>query len=354
MARPRIFAPTSMVATSPTGDTTLSFLHRVQNVNTTANIGPQDVMELGRYAPVDRVNMDAPTVPMSVECLLAGTDGTSLNATKMGLTCTSGVGCLSGILNEVATVNEKDVYLLFHEDGSQAAGNSTWDGAIGVGNWRLGSWEMSARVGDTPRESFNGEGSNYVVTATGGMTMPHVDNNGTRSNTEITFGAAPDTTAATTPVLRASDVVVTISNSDDMVPGFDGTTTSNVPVQSVRIALDLGRTPQFGLGQLFRKNSFSNFPIRVTCDIEVNPKDIAGSFDLWDQLSSPTTRTITVIVQNGSAKGVRYDLIGARLDSTNYADAVGNSTSTSTVTWVTSIGEADDSSNNLYIYAVGS
>lgn len=309
-----------------------------------------NVTVFGQLAPIDRIDLEAPTVNSSFTYF--PTNG--YNERYIGLTVSSGaqpfVSCISGILSKAN--DEKNYYLLVVEQGSDASNyQGAYSGVIGLGNAYLTSWGMNIAVGALVTCPTSVEALNWVA---------YADVDSTNDVPAVTPNGAPVTGSPfILPVYSTNQTVgqvaalqygqATINITGDF--GF-GQTSNNYNIQTANLTVPLARTPINKIGSRYPFSREINFPVIATFQIEaeitgISNKNLAnilceGPQNFSIRIDQPycagQTPTAAFIISGKNAKVV----------SLTQPNTVG-SNSTVTVNYELTIGSAQDTTAGVFI-----
>lgn len=298
----RIFWAMEAAGFAPNGSSTFTAIHGLQSVATTTTFNLTQVYEIGQISLYDNYET-IPDVEVTLEKVIDGypliyhlatptTTGTSLaarsnNQATFGLSLFGeGVNSASGTPNAQMTCSGMFVSSLsytFPAEG-EARESVTLVGSNKV--WSSGSFTFTGNIfinTDTPpsgialRQHFvwgSGTGASLIPGGTGGG-IPNIPSNGIN------------------------------------MPRADGTK-YNASVQNITVSTDLNRETLVELG---RKNPFfryANFPVEVTCEIEV----LSSDGDLINALDTATSNVSDKQITLNLTNGLKLDL-GAKNKLTN-------------------------------------
>jgi len=348
-SRNRVIYQSQALFSAPTGATGITeaahSLRRVQSCNYNFSVSRQDINQYGELAAIDRLIIQEPTVTVDLSYYF---EPTGFNERHLGLrtnaasgTSTTSDHMLADIITGGTGFDQKNVYILTSDAGIDAndtgvMGSGTVDGIIGIGNAFLTSWSLEAAVGAIPTVSCAFEGQNIVFTAPGtaisGLSIgnPSVVDGVDVSSTMVTLPSGAGLFDAGTQVsaVRPGDITLTLGASNtDNSPMF-GLNESDLKVQSVSVAMTIGREPIRKLGKAFAFAREITFPIN--CTMSVNA--IVGA--------SAANKLFTLMTTNGDANKYYCELAltgyigavprtayvmikGAKLDSENFTSSIG-------------------------------
>lgn len=296
MANNRIFYATQAVSIQPKDDDGTAFSSKyaaqgVQSVGLTTNYNLEQVFQLGQLEIYDQVE-DIPEVEMTLNKNLDGT-------APLYLLCMGGKDGIAGAngqtLPSVAN-NKLDAFLSVYPDVNSAA---------------TGTHEASAKMTDMYLSSVS-------------YTFP-VDGISTE---DVTLVGNQKTWLASDPALTDTEYGSQTANRIVQRYSVD---VSNLPyssrVQSVTISTDFGREAINELGVMKPYYRYVNFPVEVTCEIEVialdgdgvEAADDASCNSKLNNVGTGTTIKMVVCGQS-DAHGMEVDLgTKNKISSVNYS-----------------------------------
>jgi hypothetical protein len=345
MARNRIIYQSLGLFTGPTGSGTLTQIQRVQSANHTATINRTDVNQFGQLGRIDSVQVSPPTVSLTFDALLVN----AINANRLGLVTNGSVSTIANILSGVTDV--KNYYIPLAAEGSDLIG-TTGAGAFGFGNGFLSNITYEGAVGAFPTESYTVDALNYRIYTESSGDLPTVDQ---RTGLQITgsglFFTIPTAVTGTTTsrtALQPGDITVSLTDT----LGFS---TPDLHVQNFNLAVPIGREDINQLGTRFAFAKVITFPVTVTATFSAVAGDIARG-SLADKLCADNAITLTITLKEPDCSGlgataIRFELRGAKLDSTNFTSAIG-SNATVDFNYSTQIGGPQDTNVGLFISGV--
>lgn len=383
MAKNRVISPVASLHVGPTpctgqhfsaevyntltgiGENLVKQLFRVQNCNWSWNIPRQDIMQFGEYAPIDRISITSPTVPLSFSYRV----NSLVNERNLGfLTVQSGtlgtVGfstCLSGMMNQ--TQDEKNYFLKILPEGYEADGDTSTAGfTVAIGNGFITNYTFNAAVNDFPTATVNVEGINYVLNnGFSGNAIPAVNSSDGTSIGGWSYALPKDTTSVSgyaintihsISVLRPGDVSLNIyaAGTSNAYAGF-GADIADIKLQSVNIAMDMSRESINKLGTKFAYTKQLNYPINVTLNADAILGDMTTSTgSLVDVISADAAYDLLLKIKRPgtTTDHVAFYLKGAKFDSSNFNMPL-NANSSATLSFVTQIGGPNSTSVGLML-----
>ena len=334
---------------------TVQQLTRVQSWDSDFSRNFTDVTQYGQLAPIDRIEVEAPTVNMSTSWY--PTDG--FNEKTIGLSvCGSGQtpnSLLSGILKK--ETDEKNYFLMVVGEGSDAVGfNGPKTGCFGLGNCFLTSYSLEGGVGEIPTASADFEALNFAVYSdiTGVNNVPAINPTSGTKIVGVPF-RLPSTSANTDPnqitVLRPGDITLNLvpTSGPAYVKGFSA---DDIKIQKFSLKADLKRTPIEKLGSRFPFSREIDFPLTATLSVDSQMGDL-DSFNLSDLLCETGFYDLTISMRENSCSGdgqvaILAQLKGAKLKSENLSTAIG-SNATVKLDYEVSIGGPEEITKGIFI-----
>ena len=347
-SRNRVIYQSQALFAAPTGTTGISAashsLRRVQSCNYNFSVSRQDINQYGELAAIDRLIIQEPTVTVDLSYYF---EPTGFNERHLGLrtdaasgTSTTSDHMLADIITGGTGFDQKNVYILVSDAGIDAndtgvMGTGTVDGIIGIGNAFLTSWSLEAAVGAIPTVSCAFEGQNIVFTAGTGVSglsigNPSVVDGVDMSSSMVTLPSGAGLFDAGTQVsaVRPGDITLTLGSSNtDNSPMF-GLNESDLKVQSVSVAMTIGREPIRKLGKAFAFAREITFPINCTMSVNAIIGAAAANklFTLMTANGDATKYYCELALTGyiGSSAKTAYVMIkGAKLDSENFTTSIG-------------------------------
>jgi hypothetical protein len=337
-------------------------LKRVQSANYNFNIARQDVNQYGQLARIDSIVLETPTVGLDFTYYV--TDGK--NESALGFYVQTGTGATDPGQFPSGHVQDgtgRNFYIVTTNEGSDLnseTGTSALSGksAIGVGNAYLTNYTLDLAVGSIPTASVSFEGSNMnAFTFSGGNSGSGagiVPQNGNSVNLGVVLANPTNQTGSATDAsvsaLRPGDVTISFGGfTGTGVGGFTKLGAEELHVQSVSLALPLGRTPIQQLGTRFAFARTVDFPIVSTLTVNgIQAETSQGS--LVDLIEANPKNDITISIKKPGVNetAIRYTISQAQLDSIGFSSSIG-SNKTVDLTFSTQIGGANDAVNGIKV-----
>lgn len=377
-------------------------VERVQSANFNFSINRTDINEFGKLARIDSIVMESPTVGLDFNYYL--TDGynerllgfnipTDIDGSRASNVynaddlCNYGKSALSGLIEDnqgnnyfiVVTKEGKDL------DGSdRSASNDNFD-VISIGNGFISDYSVEASVGAIPSASVSVEGFNIKVDdrISGGEVnnsntyapyVPAVNiengqydttknpNNGGPMQFVIQGAEATDvmdigTDTSTIKALRPGDIVLTIGDAAN----YQGLTDLNdaddgeAHIQSFSISIPMSRTVLGRLGNTFGYARVIDLPLNVDISISAVVSEYNVS-NIFQKLCSTQKHNFTLALYTcntstggrSDVKAIEYQIKGARLESENFSNAIGDN-QTVDITFSCQVGGANDTNNGVFM-----
>lgn len=322
-------------------------LHRIQSANYSANITHTDVNQYGQLAAIDRIIIQAPTVTLNLDWIVANT----YNTNTLGFVTDGTSGVISNILNKSA--DEKNYFIETVPQGSDAIGDTDPDSSkftTAISNGFISNFQARGSVGNFATESVTVEGLNYATfIGTTGLPSPAIIPSGGQRVSMPNYFSLPDATtgvAGAVPAIRPGDITLSIPN-----PSF-GANIVDLKIQSYDLSIPLSRQAINQLGSTFPFAREINFPVNVTLSIQaelgdLNTGDLSALFckddsnDIFINLAKPQCG-------GGGPIAVQYQLLGAKLENQSTQSQFGQNKRVS-LQYQTQIGGPTDFKNNIII-----
>ncbi len=293
MANRRIFYAIQQVGMAPLGTADYRVLHGVQSVgiNTTFNL--EQVFELGQLELYENIE-NVPDIEVTIEKVLDGHIPSYLLATS---------GSAGVSLTGRSALTPMVALSIFTDIANAASGDA------------LREVEMSGMFVSSLNYTFPVDGNSTESVTLVGNNKKWLD--GAAINFDGKFTNAPnDAPLAAGGVQRRENVDMANTGVDVTtggaslwptdIPGISSSGTNNndgnslgAHIQTTSVATDLGRDELFELGRRGPYHRFINFPVEVTCAIEIT--SLEG--DLVNALESPASNvgdeTIRVVTDSG-------------------------------------------------------
>jgi len=372
MARNRVIYQSEALYVSKNINSTTSGEHaqlkRVQSANYNFSIERQDVNQFGQLARIDALVLKSPTV--ALDFTYYPTDG--YNEKALGFYVQTGVLAEANFASgQMAGSSGQNFYIVTAEEGSDLntlVGASALSGksAIAVGNGFLSNYTFNASVGNLPTASVSIEGLNIKSSAILGMSgaggatgnfvlSPTIDPIlGVEIGLTGRIASPTEATGATqTSALRPGDL--TISFGDYTGVGATGSPlavlegANGINIQSVSLALPLGRTPIERLGSRFAFARVVDFPIVATLNVSAVLNEIQSK-SLAQMLDDNSKRTVTLSIKKpGSADlAMVFKFKGSQLQSESFSSSIG-ANKTVDLVFQTQVGGPSDTANGVYL-----
>lgn len=329
------------------GLNSIAQLNRIQSANYGANIPRTDVNTYGQVAPLDRLIIQAPSVNLNLDWLVANT----YNTNTLGFVTDGSSGVLSFILNK--TADEKNYFIETVPQGEDAFNNTDIDAnksTIGIGNGFLTNFQARGSVGNFPTESITVEALNFVTyVGTSGLLSPAIVPSGGQRVTAPNQFILPTATSGSpgaVAAIRPGDITVTLSD-----PTF-GPKISDWKINSYDLSMPINRQALVRLGNPFPFAREINFPVNITLTIEGELGQLVTG-DLSTLYCQDYAQNITITLakpQCGSTGpvAVQYQLLGAKMEEIPFTSSIGQNERV-TMRFIAPLGSSSDIVHNLYI-----
>ena len=339
----------SAVSGSHSNPGDIAQLSRVQSFDEDFARNLTNVTQYGNLAPIDRVEITAPTVKSSFSYYL--TDGSNEN--YLGLNVSTGnqplVSCVSGYLTKVT--DQKNYFLMVSDEGHDAIDyTDPRTGVIGLGNAFLTSYDIEAAVGQIPKATVQLEALNVRVYSSvdGTNDVPAVNPTNGVPITGLPFvlhTAETSNSAGQVSALQPGDLSLTI-------PGILGADETDLKIQSFKMAVPLTRQPIMRLGNKFAFTREIQWPVKTTFSIDAELGELQDD-NLADILCDTGVNTINVTFRNPNCSGhgesaLVYQFRGAKLLNQKVTSAIGSNVKF-TAEFEAQIGAPEDTKNGLFI-----
>jgi len=359
MARNRIIYQSEALFVSATGITasgSVKQIHRVQSANYSFDLSRQDINQFGQLAALDRIILEQPTVALDFSYYVESGEQEDLIGFDVG----NGASAVSSILSGDDVSPRQDMqtyYITTSPEGNDNAGYaSNASGVIGIGNAFMTSYSVEGGVGDFISASVNCEGLNicFSKSATDTVPDPTLDSTaGTLANTvtPVTMPLATVGTGAGNPkALRHGDVLLALGTGQI---GVNATDLTNFHAQNFSFSFELSRTNLEKLGSRFAYSKEIEFPSSASLDVSAIVGDLNGTNDamLEDYLNDAGDTESSPVVScsgAGSTSGLKYTLMGAKLDSQGFSSSIGDN-KTVDLSYSTQIGGPQDATHGIKI-----
>jgi hypothetical protein len=289
------------VGMAATGDTLFRAVSGVQSVGVDTSFDIEQVYQLGQLGIYSNIE-NIPNVEVSIERVM---DGTAL--AQHLATPTSGNG--SDLIGRYS--NERcDVAINFYRDTlSNASGGANGVHQCFMSGMYVSSigFNLSIDGNFTETVSLVGNSKNWVLTPTkflpgfGTISSPPTGFISRRQHVVFGTGATPNDTAYS----KIPKVIPGIDSSG--WNRLDGTGLNGIQlngygahIQSVQISADLGRTELFELGKRGPYHRYLDFPIEVTCAIEVIDTQGDSVIAQTESTTNTTDESIYIVTSCGT------------------------------------------------------
>jgi hypothetical protein len=376
MARNRVIYQSEALYVSKNINSTTSGEHaqlkRVQSANYNFSIERQDVNQFGQLARIDALVLQSPTV--ALDFTYYPTDG--YNEKALGFYVQTGTSMAEANFasGQMAGSSGQNFYIVTAGEGSDLntlTGDFPLSGksAIAIGNGFLSNYTFNASVGNLPTASVSIEGLNIKSSTILGTTGAGPSGNFVLSPTispvsgvELGLtGRLVSPTEATgaagvtqTSALRPGDITISfgdytgVNATGSPLATLEGT--DGINIQSVSIALPLGRTPIERLGSRFAFARVVDFPIVATMNVSAILNEIQAK-SLASMLDDNSKRTITLTIKKPTAGGgnaMIFKFKGSQLQSESFSSSIG-ANKTVDLVFQTQVGGPSDTANGVYL-----
>ncbi len=317
-------------------------LHRVQSVSYDFTRNLEDVLQLGAFSPIDRLEQQLPQVTLNATYLATNVR----NESGIGLYVGGDLTALANILND--TQRDKNYYLRGVPDGNSAAGYTGIDGfVVGFGNGILASYQAQGQVGQFPTAQFSIKAldANWSATSSNFSSPAINPQTGVAINTGATLPVATTGIVGQPTVLRPGDVTVNLAGA-----GFG---LNNVLIQSYNVQCNFNLEDLNALGYKFAFSREPTFPIASQMSVEANLRDM-GTGRLSNLQCGDTKYDLSVVIRRPTCDGttgttqIQYSLKGATLESQQFNTTIGPSKSV-TLNFSSPIGGPQETNKGLFI-----
>jgi hypothetical protein len=344
-----VFASQVAASANQTGVGSVKQLTRVQSFESSFERNLEDINQFGNLAAIDRLDTEAPTVSATLEYYL--TDGGNENLLGLSVTkgAQAGVSCISGILKK--ETDEKNIYLMVANEGSDASNYAGTTGVVGLGNAFITSYTLDVAVGEIPSATVELEALNarmYANASSSTNQVPAVNpNNGLPvANTFFALPQHQTNAYGTQPTaLLPGDATLDVT-------GIVGWAGSDLKVQSASMSVALDRTPLNKLGSRFSFAREIDFPATATLDVEAEVGDLANG-DFSDLLCQTGTYDLTLKLKKLACGGsgdfaMIATLKGAKLVSQDITTSIGDN-ATMSASFEVPIGGPEDNNRGIFL-----
>ena len=351
MSRTRTITPsqTLFASTNATGTQTVVQLHRIQSANHSHSTKRTPVTVYGQQAPIDQVILEPSDVSLDFSYLLTNV----LNEKNLGFNYDGSAQSISGFLTK--STDERNYFLLSAPEGEDAVGGDTTAASNvvwGFGNGFISSYQVDLAVGSFPTASVTVQALNPVCynNSTGQATPAINPILGTRiTGKNFTLPASTSGVVGQASALRPGDVFFELTSP------LLGVDLDDAKIQNAKISVDLGREPLNKLGSHFPFSREIQYPINISVSIDANVGELTTG-SLTDILCNDSSYDLAFGVKrpacdNNGEVVVRYDIRGAKWDSSQYKTQLGSSESVS-LQFTAQIGGPRDLDKGLFISGV--
>jgi hypothetical protein len=359
MARNRIIYQSEALfvsATGVTGSGSIKQIHRVQSANYSFDLSRQDINQFGQLAALDRIILEQPTVALDFSYYVESGEQEDL----IGFDIDNSSSAISGILKGDDLSPRADMQTYFittSTDGDDNAGfTGNPGGVIGIGNAFMTSYSVEGGVGDFISASVNCEGLNIQFSNTATDVVPDPTMNstaGTLQQAGANIVTMPLATAGTgvagnPKALRHGDVSLALGTGQI---GINATGAGDFHAQNFSFSFELSRTNLEKLGSRFAYSKEIEFPSSASLDVSAIVGDLNGTNDamLEDYLNDAGDTESSPAVScsgAGSTSGLKYTLLGAKLDSQGFSSSIGDN-KTVDLSYSTQIGGPQDTTHGI-------
>ena len=334
--------PSPATGTQASGN--IKQLHRVQSSSFDWQLQLEDVQQFGVFAPIDRVQTNPPQVSLNVTYLATNV----ANESGIGLYVGGDSTALKNILDN--SQREKNYFMEITPDGNSPAGYTGDSTVVGFGNGVVSSYSAQGQVGSFPTAQFTISALDWIVEPTkSGFDSPAVNpENGqpiTGAAGVVTLPPASTGAVGQSTALRHGDVSVDLDGA--------GLGINNLFIQSYNFSFDFNLEETQAFGYRYAAAREPSFPINCQMSIDANMRDF-GTGRLSNLTCNNEKFDLSVTVREprcdntvGPVKAV-YSLRGATLESQNFSDSIGPST-TVTLNFSVPIGGPQETDRGFFL-----
>jgi hypothetical protein len=306
------------------GDNLLKQIPRVQSVGVNFSRNLQPVNQLGQFAAIDRVMIDAPTVNLSMSYYLL--DGKAENV--LGFNTSGDRSMIASILSRESS--EKNYFLSIAPEGVDNIGhtNTSTTKTLAVANCYIDSYSLSAAVGSIPTANVSMQGINFAsFVDSQNLDSPAIDYTQDQPVSNVKFSiptAISYTGANTVSVLRPGEIELQIPNAagfGDYVSGVGA-----IHINSCSLSFNLSPENVPSLGHFYGNGKKTNRPVDVQFSVDGLAADIAVSSLSTLRCNDPLSNMKLVFRGGCSSTGtpqIAIDLKGFKFDSRDYSLGIG-------------------------------
>lgn len=337
-----------MFSSGNSGINNLQTLERVQSVNDSFTVNRINVNQLGQLAILGKLIVEPPTVPLELNYLVADLS----NERKMGLYVSGDQGVMTNLLNK--TQDDKNYFIEVSPEGIDAIGWTGESQCMYVTNGYINSWSTEGAVGGLPSTTVSIVGFNWAASS-GSTNQPlnaiDIFNNLLTTGVNFTLPVAVSGINNTVMAIRPSEITASIGSGI-------GLNMQDIKLQRYNLSFNLNRQNLNKLGSFFPYSKEVQFPVDVTASITAYWGDLTtGSLanlicNDQEYTVQITLRQPTCIGQPAGIIAAQYRLLGAKLDSQAFSDAINDIASTVTMNFTSSLGSNSDTVHNLYLSGV--
>lgn len=320
-------------------------LFNIQSFNWDYNSNLEPIYALGKRADIGRDSVDPPEITLSFEYYITNFD----NENRIGLVCNGSSGVLAKIFN--GAEDEKMYFNAVAPLGVDGIGSTPANNpCLGFGNAVISSYAFSASVGNYPTSTVNltALGARGYLDSVAESPLPSVDTS-TGLDLQGTF-TLPTATGniGRDAIIRPGDIIVDFSTVSGLFYNLSG-----ICVQSIDIDFDLGRENRQCLGNRYARSRDLGATIDLNTSITFQAPDIISG-SVSNYFCQTGLYNANVIMRRPACFGtgnqvMKFDIRGMRLNHEGAQVGLGNDGTTITLDFVSSIGSAADTVNNLYL-----
>ena len=323
-------------------------LHRIKTFSYKASRPMENVMQAGDLAPIDRLQMQAPSVDFNCSYLVTNTR----NESGLGLNVGGAVNCIAPLLTG-ANDADRNIFIRIVPQGFSANGYTPTDGGVhALGNMNLASYQTEGRVGSFPTAEFTSQGMNVAYfSSAASIDTPAIDPvTGLPIVATLTIPTATSGQASQPTALRPGDITVNLTGSAG--PG-SLLGLNNISIQSYQIGFDLNLKPQISLGSHFPTSRDIEYPVECRMSVELMPRDV-GTGNLANLRCNETKYDLSVILKKTNCTtgvgdvAVSYTLKQASFDGIDWSNPE-NGEQTATLNFLAQIGSATQTDKGMFI-----
>ncbi len=355
MSRSRVFFPMLGVYVS-TGATTTNFssgnsgvnsikqLERIQTFNFNFTNNRTDVNEFGQIDTLTRVITSPANVTADTSYIVADL----ANESALGLYVSGDQSCIKDLLNN--TDDEHNLYLAQAPEGQDLIGFTGQSQTTQLTNMVLASWTTQGQIGAVPTTNVSLQGMNVAYdTGSKNQFSKAIDRSSSTEVSNILYTLPTYTTGIVGAVaaLRPCDIELSLGS-----PTI-GYLSTDLHPQSYNLSFSLNRTSLSEFGKFFPYLIAIQPPVNMTASFDFNYGDLATG-DLAGLQCNDTVYNFTLNLRDPSCPpltgpiAAQYRVVGAKLDSQNVTNNIGNAASTLTASFSLQLGQTA-STNGFFI-----